>query len=505
MGEAMKILFVLLFFLIQNTWAASGKEAWKHATTRGKVELLQEYHAFFTQYQKIANEKLGDLDSVSSSSLFSFFLANAWATERMDCIYAGWPSRRVGGLCSSPARQNPDYQQSTCSGNQMQCQPMFFGKGLCVPTSTRQQRNLAFTNCDKKFKASKKTPEEVFREIKEGNKEASLFELMDFADKICSEGKQAGTGMCARLKAAVERMRHYQTDTSVAKPEEKNEEILTVSDPVVISDKREVSDPQVKKGLIQSIITANRAMNQINYDEDCEPELNGTDFDRSHPRPLNFDFTTSRTAPGGAWDNTFLSDKVQGLRETGFKLNNVGPNSIAGNPIDPNEKVEREWRFVSNDNSRRETYIWITDDAGSGYLSQLMESIMVIIPRKMKPAIEEKGNDLHVTLTTGEKVIYDKKTKQIKAGALKEGKVDLTPDRFKRKPAAVSYTGSGISIRVDVRGSDPRLKGNAVITQNGKSCQVKATDLWNQENFRYDDDRKLVDFLNRKCGQKFSL
>ena len=131
---------------------------------------------------------------------------------------------------------------------------------------------------------------------------------------------------------------------------------------------------------------------------------------------------------------------------------------------------------------------------------------MVIIPRKMKPAIIEKGNDLHVTLTTGEKVIYDKKTRQIKAGALKEGKVDLTPDRFKRKPPAVSYTGSGISIRVDVRGSDPRLiKGNAVITQNGKSCQVKASELWNQEDFRYDDDSKLVEFLNRKCRQKFSL
>ena len=502
----MKILLVLIFFLAQNSWGASGKEAWKHATTRGKVELLTEYLVFFKSYQEITKEELSDINAVTSNSLFSFFFENAWASGEMDCIYAGWPSRRVGGLCSSPARHNPDYNQSSCGKNQMQCQPMFFGKGLCVPTSTREQRNLAFTNCDNKFKASKKSPEDVFREIKEEKKEASLFELMDFADKICREGKQAGTGMCTRLKAAVERMRHYKTDSAAIEVEEKKAEKPKETEPVIISDKKEVRDPEVKKGLIQSIITANRAMNQINYDEDCEPELNGTDFDRSSPRPLKFDFVTSRTSPGGAWENTFVSDKTDGLRSTGFKLNNVGPNNIAGSPIDPNEKVEREWRFVSTDNSRRETYIWITDDAGSGYLSQLMESVMVILPRKMKPEIKENGIDLHVTLTTGEKVIFDKKTKQIKAGALKEGKVDLTRDRNKRKPAAVSYTGTGISIRVDVRGSDPRLiKGNAVITQNGKSCQVKASELWNQEDFRYDDDRKLVEFLNRKCRQKFSL
>lgn len=503
----MKILFVLLFFSTFDSWGASGKEAWKHATTRGKVELLQEYHAFYTQYQEIKSEPLAVLyEEVTSTSFMSLFMSQAWASGEMNCIYAGWPSRRVGGLCSSPARHNPDYQQSSCAKNQMQCQPMFFGKGLCVPTATREQRNLAFTNCDKKFKASNKTAEDVFREIKENKNEASLFELMDFADKICREGKQAGTGMCTRLKAAVERMRHYKTDTPVVKADENIAESITVTTPVVISGKNEVTDPEVKKGLIQSIITANRAMNQIKYDEDCEPELNGIDFERSSPRPLDFDFVSSRTVPGGAYDNTFVKDKVHGLRETGFTLRNVGPNGISGNPIDPEEKVERQWSFVSKDNSRRETYLWITDDAGSGYLSQLMESIMVIIPRKMKPVIEEKGNDLHVTLTTGEKVVYDKKTKVIKAGALKEGKVDLTPDRFKRKPAAVSYTGSGISIRVDVRGSDPRLtKGNAVITQNGKSCQVKASELWVQEDFRYDDDRKLVEFLNRKCSNKFSL
>lgn len=183
----------------------------------------------------------------------------------------------------------------------------------------------------------------------------------------------------------------------------------------------------------------------------------------------------------------------------------MGPNTIAGDPIDPNEVVERRWEFVNEDHSRRDTFIWITDDAGSGYLSQLMESMIVLVPRKMKPELEVVGDEIHVTLTTGEKVIYDKETKLIKGGVLSEGKVDLNPDRFKRKFAPVSYSGSGISIRINKRGKDPRIYGEAVITHGSKTCKMPAQKLWENAEFRFADDAKLIQFLNQKCTSKFQL
>jgi hypothetical protein len=85
--------------------------------------------------------------------------------------------------------------------------------------------------------------------------------------------------------------------------------------------------------------------------------------------------------------------------------------------------------------------------------------------------------------------------------------VDLNPNRFNRKFAPIKYSGTGISIRVDKRGEDPRLiPGNAVITQNGKTCQVPAKELWTPDSdFRYADDKSLIDFLNKKCANKFSI
>jgi hypothetical protein len=252
---------------------------------------------------------------------------------------------------------------------------------------------------------------------------------------------------------------------------------------------------------VARVNNVNRTISQV-----IDPEDNVIPFDREEPRPLDFDYSTYGSSKEGPWDLTYLADKKEGIRPTGFMFKSVGPSEIAGPPIDPAEKTAREWRFVNEDGSRRETYLWLQDDAGSGYLSQLMESVILLIPRKMKPAIEEVNDELHVTLTTGEKVIFDKNTFLIKSGVLKEGKIDLIPDRFKRKFAPIAYSGTGISIRVDKRGEDPRqIPGNATITQNGKTCLVPAPQLWKAAEFRFADDKALVDFLNTKCKSKFSL
>ena len=482
----MKKLALLIGLISFSAFGMTGREAWIHSNMHGKVKVLEAYKGFL---QNLNSE----LAPMNETTMFTLkFIEEAWAAE-MNCIYAGWPSKRVNNLCSSPQKNNPDYSNGSCKSGEMQCQPLLFGKGLCVSVASKSSRNLAFTNCNKQ---QTKSSEEIVREIKADGKEGQLLELLDFADNICKEGKQAGTGMCKRLLAVTDSLRHFKTEPSIT--------IENKSTPV-----RSVVKPpeRIQSQVVDAVVKGNEAVSKVNNPEDCDPETEGTPFDRDEPRPLTFDYTTSRRGSDPAWDDTFIADKTDGLRPTGFEFRNIGPNDVAGDPIDPAQKTERQWRFVSEDNSKRETYLWVTDDAGSGYLSQLMESVILIVPRKMKPKVESIGDELHVTLTTGEKVIYDKKTRLVKGGVLREGKVDLNPDRFKRKFAPISYSGTGISIRADKRGEDPRLiSGNATVTQNGKSCQVPAKELWTSDaNFKYSDDRGLVDYLNRKCGKKFSL
>lgn len=194
----MKTMLTLILLVTSlSAWSNSGRERWTKATLPQKAKLLEEYRVFYQQLTKTESKSYQSWKR-KQTSLFNLLIDEAWATN-MDCIYAGWPSKRVGQYCSSPARQNPDYNQGSCSANQMQCQPMLFGKGLCVPTSTREQRVMAFSNCNSKFRSSNRSSEDVVKEIQTDGKESELLELMDYADNICKSGKQAGTGMCRRL------------------------------------------------------------------------------------------------------------------------------------------------------------------------------------------------------------------------------------------------------------------------------------------------------------------
>lgn len=522
----MKIFMTSLFLIIASSaFAITPKEAWQNANMRDKVRLLNEYRDFYSQLDA---QQSSELSEFKTTSYYQFFINDAYAASAkgMNCVYAGWPSKRVNNLCSSPQRQNPSYESGSCGASQMQCQPLLFGKDLCVPVSTKSQRSLAFSNCNKKFETSKKSTEDVVNQIKDEKKEADLFEYMDFAKEICATGKQASTPMCRRLEGALDRMKTAaerlkdsieapaDEKVEVKKEDTKKDEIV----PEIIVEGKKIETPTKEDlDLIETVkIVTNPPIPSLTTDgEVCEvppvveTTTKGQAYLRDTPRFTQTEYVSSKTHENNFWDTTYVKYK-EAPEEiySGFDFRNSGPNSIAdGEALLAGESVERSWAFVTRDGSKQESYLWVTDDAGSGKLSQLMESVILIVPRKVQPTVEIVGNDMVVTLPTGEKVIYDKMTKVIKSGVIKEGKVDLDPNRFNRKFAPVSYSGSGISIRVDKRGEDPRLLGgSATINQNGVTCKVPVTELWTSDaNFKYGDDAKLLSFLNTKCGKKFKM
>lgn len=526
----MKNLFLLLFLLLSTSlFAITPQEAWKNANKRDKVMLINEYRAF---YQALDAQRTVDLSEFHTTSYYKFFINDAYAAsaDGMNCVYAGWPSKRVNNLCSSPQRQNPSYEKGSCSSSEMQCQPLLFGNGICVPVGTSSQRSLAFSNCNKKFESSKKSTEDVVNEIQKNKKEKELFEYMDFATEICKSSAQASTPMCRRLEGAVQKMRSTAErlkELDEVKEDKKPEIIDSKSKDdktpaklpvpeIVIEGKKIEAPTKDDLKLIETVTTVTDIkVPTPTVDEECvEPEetpkeISGNPYVREEPRYSQVEYIGSRSVKGQLWDNRFTKykDTTEEIY-SGFDFRNTGPNKIAdGNPLLAGERVERQWQFTTEDESKRESLIWITDDAGSGKLSDLMETIIVVFPRNVQPKAEMVGDDMVVTLATGETVVFDKETKTIKSGALKEGKVDLNPNRFNRKFAPIDYTGSGISIRVDKRGEDPRLiSGHAVITQKGVTCKVPANELWSSKSdFKFGNDAKLLGFLNSKCGNKFKM
>ena len=133
-----------------------------------------------------------------------------------------------------------------------------------------------------------------------------------------------------------------------------------------------------------------------------------------------------------------------------------------------------------------------------------METLMVFIPRENQFHIEEVGDELAITLPTGEEAIMSSKKKVFLRGVLSEKAIDMNPDRSQRKFAQVDYSGIGMVIRVDKRAGDPRLDTKAKILRAGEpECVVASSEFFTQEDwphFRFvsDDDvqRRVSDLCD---------
>jgi hypothetical protein len=203
----------------------------------------------------------------------------------------------------------------------------------------------------------------------------------------------------------------------------------------------------------------------------------------------------------------------------GFEFSNRGGNAILPEryDIEKNRLFTRDFQFHFQDRARQDIHLLLTDWAPSRdkqfRLSELMNSIMLFFPRNYLPAIAGSGGHYVVTLPTGEEVKFDAVTREVLGGVFAEAPVDLHPDKTARKFPAVSYTGKGVMIRANARGTDPRLGTIATITSGSQAsncegmgcnrCQVPSKELWEQNGavrFKFATDEEFDRYLSLRCG-----
>lgn len=522
----MKLLALIMLALVsQLAEAYSGRSTWKRTDDKGKAELIRIYQQYFAEASQA--EPMDEWQEKRTS--FLRLIPEAWAADgAMDCIYAGWPSRR-NGSCSSPSRANPDYQQGDCKTSEMQCQPMLFGKGLCVSVASAEARSSAFSQCNKKFQAAGRDATYVVAEMKSEGKEAQLLSLLDFADKVCRDGAQKGTGMCKRLQeqvskvrselekvmqAAVQVVNNLTSTLAVASRQPMNcaqetelvingtTELVTVKSDELVDIQPLVLDPVTEVEEVEEVEESEN--DPVTETPPDAPEDDLIPF--ASDRPREDIMCPRKTAKSGDAFRQISSlscsnrDAPAVYSGVSFETDKNSPYFRQGAGI--HSQMSRSIDFQSGDGSKRETYLYVSEEVMDSD-SYNVKSIIVLLPRKTIPHAETVGDEFRVTLPTGEVVVYDKATKVIKRGALKEGEMDLNPNRFERKPPNVQYSGSGISIRVNHRYEHPTSSvGDPVakVSQNGRTCNVPRARIWDSEGRALTtDDQQLVNVLNQAC------
>lgn len=230
-------------------------------------------------------------------------------------------------------------------------------------------------------------------------------------------------------------------------------------------------------------------------------------FERDVPRIHQYYYLTSVFDQSSFFRTSLGADNNEELYFRGYSIINTGPNDIIPTFPDSMDYPSREFFISANDHAKRDTYIWVTDYVGSGRISDYFESIMVFLPRKNQPHVEEVGDNLILTLTTGEEVVLFKKYKTIIGGVLSEKALDFNPDRNQRKFVQLDYTGEGLIIRSDAKGNDPRLTKTAQIIKKGQPvCEIPLKEFWTQEGhpkFKFVKDEDAYALIKEKCGSEY--
>jgi hypothetical protein len=203
----------------------------------------------------------------------------------------------------------------------------------------------------------------------------------------------------------------------------------------------------------------------------------------------------------------------------GFSLTNLGDNKIVDSR---NRSAQRVFNFDYLEQARQNLSLAV-DDAPNDTVSHTMHSIFMFFPRKYIPMVEQLTGTIDVTLPTGEKMIFQKDSKEIVDGVMTEGPLDISPDRFKRQYPDLKYRGKGVILRVNARGQSPQLgqfenlkidmdfglKGSADVLiingSTGQKCRRPKVDFWEPLDvtpieFKFPTDEEFDLYLKKNCG-----
>ncbi len=171
-------------------------------------DYFEERRAWVKSLKELMHEieKKSEFEVTESQRFFQenfFLIEKAWAQSE-ECFFAGWPSiiKKVGDkkFCTSPLNAKLNYQNGNCQSGELQCQPLLFGKNVCVAFSTPLDKSLAFSKCENKFKKENKNYD--FLRNLSAQEANDLQNLSVLAHKVCEEGSigiQKGSGMCKKL------------------------------------------------------------------------------------------------------------------------------------------------------------------------------------------------------------------------------------------------------------------------------------------------------------------
>jgi hypothetical protein len=188
----------------------------------------------------------------------------------------------------------------------------------------------------------------------------------------------------------------------------------------------------------------------------------------------------------------------------GFNFDNIGNNKIVDTSKIP--QASRTFIFDYIEHARQNIHVEVQDNS-TGDDTESMRSLFMFFPRKQLPIVEQLTGTLNVTLSNGEKVIFQKNSKEILEGVWSEGK--LVPHQF----PDIKYKGTGILLRANSVGIAPQLTDEennldeVIITngQTGQKCKRPKSDFWEPLNvtpieFRFPKDEDFDQYLKSKCG-----
>jgi hypothetical protein len=233
--------------------------------------------------------------------------------------------------------------------------------------------------------------------------------------------------------------------------------------------------------------------------------------------PLNHEYFESRSVHE---INVTRGSATPENKTDGFSFENLGDNRIVDHRRYPNSKRDFSFEYLEQ---ARQNLAMEVNDAPNEIVSQGMHSIFMFFPRKNMFLVEQLTGTIDVTLPNGEKIIFQKDSKEVVNGVFKEGPVDVSADRFGRQYPDLKYQGKGVVLRVNARGQSPQLgqfenlkidmdyglKGSAEVLiingTTGQKCRRPKNDFWELIDvtpieFKFSTDEDFDRYLKRNCG-----